>query len=415
VGGRGSPARQQLIRALNEQLLLDHIRHAREVSRPDLARLSRLSKPTVSLALANLERAGLIRTSGVRTGVPGRAAVLYQVRPEAGYVLALDAGSQFLRGAVSDLAGTVQAKSSVRTRAATGHERVTELRRLAESLRTEAGLGAGDITQTVLGSPGVYDPRRDALRMAGPLPGWEKPDVLTELRRAFGGSLMLENDIDAAALAERAHGHGRDVDSFAFLSVGTGIGLGLILNGCLHRGAHGAAGEIAYLPLDCAEATDARDARWRGSLEEAAAAAGIVRAARRAGMRGPVSARDVFAAADRGDARAMTVVADEALLVAKAICAVVAVADPELIVIGGGIGQAAGFLDAVAREVPRLAPVLPELRVSALGTDAVVDGCLAAGLDRAWQIMTAALPSAAPGDVRRESHVDTSADGQRSP
>jgi predicted NBD/HSP70 family sugar kinase len=81
--------------------------------------------------------------------------------------------------------------------------------------------------------------------------------------------------------------------------------------------------------------------------------------------------------------------------VAKALCSVVAVADPELVVLGGGIGQADGFLAGVAREVRRLAPVVPELRVSALGTDAVVDGCLADGLDRAWEIVTAGLSPAA--------------------
>jgi len=388
-----------LIRALNEQLLLDHIRRAGEVSRAELARLSRLSKPTVSLALANLERAGLVRTSGIRTGSPGRAATLYQVRPEAGYVLALDVGREFLRGAISDLSGTVRARSSLRTQASSGHGRVVELRRLAASLCADAGVEAADVTQTVLGSPGVYDPRRDALGLAGSLPGWDKPVVLTELRGAFGASLMLENDVNAAALAERAHGHGRDVDSFAFVSIGTGIGMGLVLDGRLHRGAHGAAGEIGYLPMDGEQVLDARDARRRGRLEAAASAAGIVRAARRAGMGGRVSARGVFAAAERSDERAARVVADEALLVARAVCAVVTVADPELVVVGGGVGRAAGFLDAVAREVRRLAPVLPELRVSALGTDAVVDGCLAAGLDRAWQIATATLPSTASADT----------------
>jgi predicted NBD/HSP70 family sugar kinase len=71
---------------------------------------------------------------------------------------------------------------------------------------------------------------------------------------------------------------------------------------------------------------------------------------------------------------------------------VVAVVDPELVVIGGGIGRAAGFLDAVAAEVRRISPVLPELRVSALGADAVVDGCLAAGVERAWEIVVDRLP-----------------------
>ncbi|MFL6128890.1 MAG: ROK family protein [Mycobacteriales bacterium] len=390
----GSPARQQLIRALNEQLLLDYIRGNGQVSRPDLARVSRLSKPTVSLTLANLERAGLIRRSGTRTGAPGRAAILYEVRPEVGYVLALDVGSEFLRGAVADLSGAARARSSVRTEAATGQERVAELRRLADSLCATAGIELADVTQTVLGSPGVYDPMRDVMELTGGLPGWDEPSVLAELRSAFGPTLRLENDVNAAALAEQAHGHGRGVADFAFVSIGTGIGLGLVLGGRLHRGAHGAAGEIGYLPLSSGHPGDVRDARRRGSLEAAASAAGIVRAARRAGLRGSVTARAVFAAADDGDPRAHTVVTDEALLVAKAVCTVVAVADPELIVLGGGVGQADGFLAAVAREVRRRAPILPELRVSALGTNAVVDGCLAAGLDRAWQIVTTGLTPA---------------------
>ena len=155
-------------------------------------------------------------------------------------------------------------------------------------------MSPADITQTVIGSPGVYDPGRDALILAGALPGWDLPSVLTELRAAFGDALMIENDVDVAALAEQAHGHGRDVDSFAFVSVGTGIGLGLVLGGKLHRGAHGAAGEIGYLPLNRPGASDSRDARRRGSLEAAGSAAGIVRAARKAGMRGPVTARNVL-------------------------------------------------------------------------------------------------------------------------
>ena len=399
VAAPGSPARQQLLRAMNEQLLLEHIRRAGQLSRADLARVSRLSKPTVSGALAKLERAGLVQTSGARTGVPGPAAILYEVRPDAGFVLGLDAGSRFLRGGIVDFTGRLRARSVLKARAANAQGRIAELVELAGNLFAEAGIGAADITQTVLGCPGVYDRRRDALILAGALPGWDKPFVLTELRRAFGASLMVENDVDAAALAEREHGHGRGADSFAFVWIGTGIGMGLVLGGRLHRGAHGAAGEIGFLPFDSAESTDIRDARRRGRLEAAASAAGIVRAARRKGMRGPVSARHVFASATKGDERAGSVIANEALLIAKAVSAVVAVADPELIVLGGGIGQAPGFLEAVADALGPLAPVLPELRVSALGQDAVVDGCLAAGLDRAWEVVIATLPSPDPAEV----------------
>jgi predicted NBD/HSP70 family sugar kinase len=386
-------ARPQLIRAMNELLLLDLIRDAAGISRADLARVSGLAKNTVSLALANLERGRLVHVSGMRTGVPGPAAVLYEVRPECGFVLGLDVGSEFLRGAICDIAGTVRARISIKSRATTSTSRIAELVALAGLLLAEAGLTLDDITQTVLGSPGVHDPQRDHLALAGGLPGWEKPTVLTELRTAFGPNFTIENDVDAAALAERAHGHGRDVDSFAFISVGTGIGMGLVLGGRLHRGRHGAAGEIGFLPLGTGDGIDEKDARRRGGLEAAASAAGIVRAAKRAGARGAITARQVFEAAEHGESWAVSVVADEALLVAKAVCSVITVVDPELVVLGGGVGQAAGFLDAVAVRLRPLAPVLPELRVSALGADAVVDGCLAAGRDQAWTKITAAIPN----------------------
>jgi predicted NBD/HSP70 family sugar kinase len=179
--------------------------------------------------------------------------------------------------------------------------------------------------------------------------------------------------------------------------VGTGIGMGLVLGGQLRRGVHGVAGEIAYMPLSEGPGADASDARKRGEFESAAAAAAVVRAARKAGLRGPVTARRVFDAAARGDERATAVVAEEARLVAKAICVVITVVDPELIVLGGGIGQAPGFADAVSAELQTLAPVRPPVRVSALGSDAVVDGCLAAGGDLAWKQLMAALPTGTPG------------------
>src|SRR6266496_2136082 len=123
--GAMSAARPQLIRALNEQLLLGHIRDHGPCSRADLARLSGLSKPTVSLALATVEQAGQ------RIGRPGRSALLYEIRPEAGFVLGLDVGAQYLRGALTDLAGEVRARSSARSHASGGCSRVEELVSLA--------------------------------------------------------------------------------------------------------------------------------------------------------------------------------------------------------------------------------------------------------------------------------------------
>src|SRR5215468_8311467 len=380
---------------MNEQLLLEHIRAAGPYSRADLARVSGLSKPTVSLALANLERAGLVRHAGQRTGVPGRSALLYEVRPEAGWVLGLDIGLRYLRGAVADLAGGIRARLSQAVVATSVNGRVAELVRLADDLCAHAGITRASVTQTVVGSPGVYDPQRNLMALTGGLPGWDRPEALAALREAFGPAL----------------GIGRERDNFAFVHVGTGIGMGLVLGGRLHRGVHGVAGEIAFMPLSGVGApgagqpadgergdpradlgVDLEEALRRGALETAAAADGIVRAARRAGMHGQVSARSVFEAAAGGDPRAVEVVAAEARLVASAICCVITVVDPSLIVLGGGIGQAPGFAEAVTSALAATAPVLPDVKVSALGTDVVVDGCLAEGTALAWNQLIAAQP-----------------------
>ncbi|MGH3208934.1 MAG: ROK family protein [Trebonia sp.] len=421
-------ARPALIRALNEQLLLDHIRTTGPYSRADLARVSGLSKPTVSLALANLERAGLIRLAGQRTGLPGRTALLYEVRPEAGFVLGLDIGLRYLRGAVADLAGEVRAKRSVPAHATTIDDRVAELVALADELCAAAGITRAQIIQTVVGSPGVYDPQRNLMALTGGLPGWDRPEALAGLRAAFGPALAIENDVDAAALAERALGVGQEADNFAFVHVGSGVGMGLVLGGRLHRGVHGVAGEIAFMPLgrdpqawmdtegDTGSGSagagdtgsgdgdervtagpegviiDPAEARRRGTLEIAAGADGIVRAARLAGLTGLATPQAVFEAAAAGDKRAAAVMAEEARLVAAAICCVISVVDPSLIVLGGGIGQAPGFAEAVTGALEEIAPVLPEVKVSALGTDVVVDGCLAEALAMAWTQLIASLP-----------------------
>jgi predicted NBD/HSP70 family sugar kinase len=372
------------MRTLNEQLLLERMRGNGSMSRSDLTSASGLSKPTVALALASLERDALVQHAGRRVGGRGRSALLYEIRTDAGFVLGLDVGREFIRGAVTDLAGTVRARQSRAARSSSGAARVHELATLANELLENAGVdGDGAFLQTVVGSPGVVAPDGRALQLAPNLPGWERPAVLRYLRRLLGPDTMIENDVDAAAVAERDFGHGRDFSTFAFVSVGTGIGMGLILNGELHRGAHGAAGEIAFLPLADGD-LDPRDARRRGALESAASSAAVVRAARQAGTRRR-SARSVFAAATAGDHAAREIVTKEATIVARALAAIVAVVDPELIVLGGGIGQAPGFAEEVHARLAELAPIVPEVRPSALGEDAVVSGCLAVGGGQLWE------------------------------
>src|SRR5512133_3189473 len=239
----------RLLRAINERALLEALRRAGPSTRPELARIAGLSKPTVSQALANLEGAGLVRPVGPATPSPGRTAMLYEVDPTAGYVVGIDIGRSWIRVAAADLSGEIVARRDERNRERSATALVRLVSAVAHGVVDAAGLTWDQVAHTVVGGPGVFDPDSDRLLLAPNLPGWSRPGLMSSLREALPPSVALDNDANLAAVGERSYGSGRDADPFVYVSIGTGIGMGIIIDGELYRGAHGAAGEVAYLPL----------------------------------------------------------------------------------------------------------------------------------------------------------------------
>jgi predicted NBD/HSP70 family sugar kinase len=155
--------------------------------------------------------------------------------------------------------------------------------------------------------------------------------------------------------------------------------MGLVLGGELYRGSSGSAGEIAYLPVG-ADPYD-HHVRRRGTFEEAASGAGVVRIAHEVGMKGVLTPKRVFALARKHDPLGLRVVELEARRLALGLAAVAAVVDLELVILGGGIGGNADLLmEPVGRELRTLTPLRPRLAASALGDDAVLHGAVATAL-----------------------------------
>src|SRR4051794_1574246 len=333
----GVPGTPGLLRTINQRALLEHLRRGAPLSRAELARRTGLSKPTVSEALGDLERAGLVRGAGAVTPPRGRTARLYEPDPTAAYVVGIDIGRAWVRVAVADLDGRVVARRDEPNRARSAAALVRAVAADARGAVAEAGLAWDQVAHAVVGSPGVFDPATGRLRHAPNLPGWSRPGLVDQLRAELSPSLALDNDVTLAAMGELTYGRGRAASTFAYLSVGTGIGLGLVVEGALFRGAHGAAGEVGFLPLPRGAAAR-RDTRLRGILEQAASADAVVRDARARGRRGATSAKAVFAAARAGDRVARAVVRQEAAGLALVVATVVAVIDPEFVVLGGGVG-----------------------------------------------------------------------------
>src|SRR2546423_220905 len=336
----GTPS---LLRAINERTVLDLIHGQGPLSRAQVARVSGLSKPTVSLALTGLLEADLVREVGKSRGGGGRGPLLYDLTPAGGWVVGVDIGRKWVRAAIADIAGTIVARRDERARVTSAGTLIGQVGATARRLAAEAGVDWSQVTHATLGSPGVFDPVHGYVAMAPNLPGWGRSGLVQAVREELGTNVSFENDVNLAALAERAFGLGRNVQNFVFLSIGTGIGMALMIDGRLYRGAHGAAGEVAYMPLGKGDPRDPANRR-RGAFEEAAAAAGIVRAARRLGMRPPLTPERIFIAARRGNGTAGRVVQGEAALFSLAIATVTPVLVPELVILGGGVGRVGGLV-----------------------------------------------------------------------
>lgn len=381
------PGRPRLLRAINERAVLERLRSGGAASRTELAAATGVSKPTVGQALANLERAGLVRPAGQRVGERGRSALLYELDPTAAYVAGVDVGRSWVRVAIADLAGEVVGRRDERNRARSAGALVERVRSLAHDVVGEAGIAWGDVVHTVVGSPGVLDPETGRLRYAPNLPGWGRAGLVDELRTALTPSLSIDNDTNLAALGERAYGLGRETPDFVYLSVGTGVGMGIVVGGELHRGARGAAGEVGFLPLAGSGLGASAPSRG-GALEEAAAASGLVRTARDLGMTGTLTAERIFSAAASGNDLALEAVRREASRLAVVVAAVAAIIDPNLVILGGGIGSNAELLlPHLEDAVESLTPLRPPISLSTLGSDAILLGALSTALTTAHDLV----------------------------
>ncbi|WP_173140727.1 ROK family transcriptional regulator [Kibdelosporangium persicum] len=372
------------MRELNQRAVLARLRTAGPATRPQVAKDTGLSKPTVGQALLDLERRQLVREIGRTSTGPGRSAVVYGENPAAGFVLGIDIGRERLRLAVADLSGAIVSRVDERNRCRSARGLVRLVGDLGERTVAEAGISPADVVAKVVGSPGVPDKETGGLQHAQNLPGWGRRGLIDELTGALGEGVVVENDANLAAVGELTAGAARGAETFVCITVGTGIGMGIVVNGQLFRGAHGAAGEIGYLPYGTAQGTPPE----RGMLETEVSGDSVVRKAHQQGLVDVRSAKDVFELARKGNEPALKAVGEEAKQLAFVVGAVAAVIDPELVVLGGGIGSNTDLLAEPLEQALRgTTPLRPRIVAGELGETAVQSGAIAMGLRSAREVV----------------------------
>ncbi|MFG2127344.1 ROK family protein [Streptomyces sp. NPDC048751] len=312
-------------------------------TRPQLASLARLSKPTVSSAVAELEGVHLAAHSGTASSGTGRSAAVYRLGPAAGAVLAVDLGPALTRVRGCALDGTLLAEATGPRAEAADVVREALLSLPADAPLRTIVVAVGDVTAraeegTVRPATAKARPVFDAVAVALP------PGV----------PVHLENNVNCAALAELHEGAARGRHTFGYLRIGVGIGLGIVVGGHVLAGANGAAGELARLPYPWDDDLEPR----HEALEEYIGARSLLRRAAEAWPDTdgscPRTAERLFALAQEGSATARAVVDRHAVDVGRLAAAVTAVLDPGLLVLGGSTGAFPQLLPGVRAELERL-------------------------------------------------------------
>jgi predicted NBD/HSP70 family sugar kinase len=391
----------KLLRAMNETAALGHILDCGRLTRAELRELTGLSKPTISEAFKRLTESGLVTVVGHESGRPGPNAEVYAVNPDAAYAVAVSirdsgaSGSPAVTAALCDLAGAVRG----RLESAVDFSTVEPVAAVADTVAdacAAAGVARERVAHVQIAVAGSYDPRADIIHHVD-VPGWGRRGLVGDLGRLLGAPVGVDNDVNLAAIAERARGVAGDSDGFALLWIGEGgLGLAIDLGGTLLRGARGGAGEIGYMPMVLPGINEQPGLTRKIDFQDLVGSAAVVELANEYGIRERTATLAVSAAVGRAtqrDEAARSFVAALAGRIAIGLAAVVAVLDPPLVVIGGDIGQAGGptLAMAVSAAMSEAAPLETTIAVTALLDDAALLGAVDAGLSAVREAILAAL------------------------
>lgn len=391
-------ATPQSARAQNRRAVLELIEHERAVSRVALAQSLGLSQATVSEVVGELVRAGLVLEVGLGRSRGGRRPVMLKFNDEAGFVVAVDLGGTESRLALFTLGGRLLTRESGPLPLASTPVEAVQV--LADQIRRLIGKSTAppDRVCTVgMAVPGVADPISGEVRLA-PALGWQQAPIGSLLTDSLGIPVYIDNDVNAAALAELRFGAGRSISTFVYVWIGTGVGAGLVIDGRLHRGFGNFAGEIGYLVVDTPSAAEGRDGF--GQLERRVALSCIVERALAEEHAPLPSSEDEYRLAferllvraerraEPADRVAAAILDDLIESLSRALVNVMLTVAPEVIFLGGPIGAyAQRLIPFLEQRMKELSPIVPVLRTSGLAQEAGLIGAAALASTQARELL----------------------------
>lgn len=398
-----------LLRRINSGLVLDELLRAGPRRVTELVESTGLSRPTIESIVDDLVGLGWLTETvfepGMRRGRPARELAF---RADGGAVLGADIGVRRVTVVLADVAGEIRGEASVEVSPELpARERVDVVGDLARSV--SAGFPPGSLMRAVVGTPGIVDTESGVVTQCNLMPGWSGLGLAEGLTTSLGVPVRADNDANLAAIGERWRGVARGVRDMVFVLAGERLGAGIVVGDTIVRGYAGGAGEMGFTNLfDTDPGSEGIGALARLAGGEGLAGllasggddreSGQLLRALAADDPRQVNAELLLDAARMGDAFAVGVLEGIIARVARAVAVLATILNPEVIVIGGAVADAAGeIVDPLRRHLAGMTLLPTRIEASALGHRAVALGAVweAAEAARATLVDTPA-PRAIP-------------------
>jgi predicted NBD/HSP70 family sugar kinase len=383
-----------LLRRLNATRVLTELRASGPLRVTELVELTGFSRPTIESIADDLVGLGWASESVIEAGQRrGRPARELTFRADGGVVLGVDVGVGRVTLIAADLAGEVRAERSEALDSALGApDRLARVVELARDTIGVAGFPPYSLMRAVVGSPGIVDAESGIVMQSPTLPGWNGLHLGEELSAALGCAVQVENDANLAAEGERWRGVGEGIRDLVFVLAGERLGAGIVVDGRTVRGYAGGAGEMGFTQLFAtgqgSEGIGAlgreagRDALRRLLADSDAADSGQLLRSLAGDDPGQVNVELLLEAARLGDTVARDVLEDILAGVARAIAVLAILLNPQLIVVGGAVADAAGQILPPLREGVSQLTLLPtRIEASVLSHRAVALGAVHAAVE----------------------------------
>ncbi|OIK10686.1 sugar kinase [Bacillus sp. MUM 13] len=389
---------------MNKKRILLCIQEFAPISRAEIAAKINISKPTVSMLVEELIRENWVyeKGSGESSSQGGRRPIQLYFNEKAMFILGTDIGGTKVHTILSDLNGSIIGEKSFHTAEFLKSGLLEKIAEDVDSMLMDKNINRDSILGLGAGVPGITDSKRGIV-LEAPSLDWVNYPFIEEAKRYFEFPVVVDNDVNAAALGEQWLGAARDKKNVLFIAVGTGIGSGIIINNQLYRGAFGAAGEMGYMVTDRQDVK--RDFKpvfqHYGYLESVAGGKSIGEAFTRSVRNDPghplymealsseLTGEMAFLCAAKGDGTAKKVIGEATEHLAFGVINAASLLNPEIIILGGGVSKSSNqILPKLCEMVKQYLPGSLEIQTTKLGNHAGVLGAVSLFLREHKSILT---------------------------